>query len=326
MGVAQSEGVARDERGREEHTAPTREASRLAAWIGGIYVLVSVAWIGTTDWLVDRFTLDPSAWQTAKGVGFVVASGLLIFVLVRVNVGRILEARRKLQKTLDELALSHERTERFISHVKRAREDERAHVARELHDALGSTFTGLKLLAQSKPSDETMALIASSCDEGIQVVRRLSTELRPAVLDQLGLAAAIDWLASRWEESTGLPVIRALPEEVPIAKDDAIHVFRIVQEALTNVARHANASQVEISVDANDSRLVLIVADDGRGLDVPLAHESFGLVNMHERARMLGGTLKVRPRTPSGVSITLTVPASAPARPRPDHDARTTTP
>ncbi|MBX3248054.1 MAG: sensor histidine kinase [Myxococcales bacterium] len=258
---------------------------------------------------MDRFATTPSAWQTAKGVGFVLASGSLIFALVRAAVRRILEARAKLERTLEDLATSHERTERFVSHIKRAREDERARLARELHDALGSTFTGLKLLAQSPQNDETMALIASTCDEGILLVRRLATELRPAVLDQLGLAAALDWLAGRWEDSTGLPVVRSLPEDVPVAKDDAIHVFRIAQEALTNVARHAGATRVELSLELSTAgELVLTIIDDGRGLDVPMDHESFGLANMHERARMLGGRLSLEPRHPSGLSVRLLMP------------------
>jgi PAS domain S-box-containing protein len=212
------------------------------------------------------------------------------------------------------------RVRELANRLQSAREAERSHVAREIHDELGQALTGLKFevsylsrqVARENPElGERIERVASMIDGTIVSVRRIATNLRPLILDELGLFDAILWLVKQFEERTRIPCAVELPESQPDwSRDRATAVFRILQEALTNIARHSEATRAEVSVSLEDGRVVLEVRDDGRGItaDQAGAWESFGLLGMQERAAMFGGALAIGPGDPHGTTVTVTMP------------------
>jgi len=220
----------------------------------------------------------------------------------------------------EELRESREQLRQLALAQERAREAERTQIARELHDELGSALTGLKmdvswLLGRLPPdaaadrarAEETLKLINGTVD----VVRRMSADLRPGVLDDLGLGSAIRWLAAQFGGRAGLEITTTGLDAIPdtITGDRATAVFRILQEALTNVARHAQATAVEISTSTDDGILRLEVRDDGSGYvpRPPGGRVSLGILGMQERAAAWDGDVTVVP-TPNGTVVLLQMP------------------
>lgn len=222
------------------------------------------------------------------------------------------------------------------AHLESAREEERRGIAREIHDELGQALTAIKMdiaWILRRASAETplpresllekLAAMSDVTDQVIQQVRRISSELRPGVLDDLGLIAAIEWLAQEFEEKTGtLCVVRSNATDAPVGHALATAVFRIFQEALTNVARHARAQHVEVKVELSAESLVLEVRDDGVGISPEAAQSptSLGLLGVRERAHRLGGSVTVRPGTPKGTTLSLRVPVVGARREAPAED------
>ncbi|OGQ25358.1 MAG: hypothetical protein A2138_02355 [Deltaproteobacteria bacterium RBG_16_71_12] len=219
---------------------------------------------------------------------------------------------------------------RALSHrLQTVRDEEAGRIARELHDELGQMLTGLKmelarvrrLCAQDHiehAGAEALEQMTAQVDGAIEAVRRISSDLHPPVLDRLGLAAALDWLARDREEKAGLAIplhVEGLTE--PVESLVATTVFRVMQEALTNVIRHAGASVVTVDLVERDAILTLTIHDDGQGIDPAAAvgARSLGILGMHERARLIGGSLSVSGAAGAGTTITLTVPRR-PAEPR----------
>lgn len=210
--------------------------------------------------------------------------------------------------------------QRYASHVTSVREEERGEIAREIHDDLGQDLTALKLQLErvrrsAAPGDEAarsrIADMQTQIAETVQKVRDLTTYLRPAVLEHLGLVDALDWLGERVAENTGLPCrVRTELGDVPLPPDRAIHVFRVAQEALTNAVRHAGASAAVVELVASDGRLRMRVLDDGKGFAAEEleSRDSYGVVGMRERARVLGGTFELRNRSEGGAEVVLEVP------------------
>jgi signal transduction histidine kinase len=205
-----------------------------------------------------------------------------------------------------------------------AEEAQRKRMAREIHDALGQALTALKLdiawLAGRLPEDDAslrtrakaMEELASST---IQEVRRLSAELRPAILDDYGLLAAIRWQVGDFEKRTGLRYALALPAaEIAWGEERCTAAFRILQEALTNVVRHAQAEKVTVALwQEKQGDLVLEVRDDGRGISTEQASapDSLGLLGMRERALLHDGTLTVAGGPGGGTTVTLRMPCES---------------
>jgi PAS domain S-box-containing protein len=212
------------------------------------------------------------------------------------------------------------RVRELAAHLQSAREAERTHVAREIHDELGQALTGLKLevsyLARragdgSGAMRERLDGVGSLIDGTIASVRRIAAELRPQILDELGLLEAIRWQVQEFERRTEISCALELPEaELDWSTDRATAMFRILQEALTNVARHAGATRASVQVTRLEDRVVLEVSDDGRGITKEQASDSptFGLLGMRERARMFGGTLKVESGERRGTTVTVSMP------------------
>jgi signal transduction histidine kinase len=219
------------------------------------------------------------------------------------------------------------------AHVETALEDERTGIAREIHDELGQSLTALKMdiawvqrrTAPGAPPHppaelaERLAAMAGLTDEIIQQVRKISAELRPGVLDDLGLVAAIEWQAQEFETRRGTTcVVHASTTDVEVDRRLATAVFRIFQEALTNVTRHACAKHVEVRVDVARSGVDLEVRDDGVGIpaDAALSPKSLGLIGIRERAHRFGGTVAVSSFQPHGTLLKLHVPLSSQGAPR----------
>jgi signal transduction histidine kinase len=206
--------------------------------------------------------------------------------------------------------------------VESVREDERTGIAREIHDVLGQALTALKMdlawlarqAAGQEPLVEKLRSMSEATDEIIQQVRRISTELRPGVLDDLGLLAAIEWQAQEFEERTGtLCTVESNVGDAPLPRDVSTALFRIFQEALTNVARHAEAREVAVHLWLADGELRMEVRDDGRGITVAQAGNprSLGLLGIRERARRLGGGAAIAAGPSGGTVVWVHVPRTS---------------
>ncbi|MBI2375682.1 MAG: HAMP domain-containing protein [Deltaproteobacteria bacterium] len=216
---------------------------------------------------------------------------------------------------------------RALSHrLQAARDEEAGRIARELHDQLGQMLTGLKMelstvcracprRADPLAEDQAIAKMSEQIDDAIDSVRRIASELRPPVLDRLGLAAAIDWLARDREAKSGLAIILNVKNvSEPIDGLVSITVFRIVQEALTNVVRHAGATEVSVDLVGNETTLSLTIQDNGKGIE-PAATEgpqSLGILGMRERVHLLGGAFRMQGEPGNGTTIVVEVPRAPP--------------
>ncbi|MGH3015430.1 MAG: GAF domain-containing sensor histidine kinase, partial [Gaiellaceae bacterium] len=204
-----------------------------------------------------------------------------------------------------------------VRRVVEAQELERARLARELHDETGQALTsillGLKPLEQTALSDETVAAVASVRElvvSTLQDVRRLAVELRPSALDDFGLVSAVERLAETFREQTGMQVdleTQLGEERLPGAVETAL--YRIVQEALTNIVKHAEASRVSILLTRKDGSALAVVEDDGLGFDPGAARdEGLGLVGMRERVALVGGRLRIESAMGAGATLVAEVP------------------
>ncbi|MDH5540634.1 MAG: sensor histidine kinase, partial [Rhizobacter sp.] len=226
------------------------------------------------------------------------------------------------------LARSRGELRRLSARLTDAREEERRRIARELHDELGQRLTALKMelsgLQQRLP-DATqharMATMLEMVDDTVASVRRIATDLRPLMLDDLGLNAAIEWLAHGWARRMGIAVkLRLGAQDPPVNEATAIALYRMAQEALTNVARHAGATEARIELQQLADKVLLVVQDNGVGFSDPghYREDSHGVLGMRERAYMLGGRLETGNAPGGGARVVVHLPivsatAQAPA-------------
>ena len=208
---------------------------------------------------------------------------------------------------------------RLAAHQEQIREDERKRIAGEIHDELGGLLTGIKayvcvaqerFMRQGHPADPQLTDAAQLATTAMASVRRIITDLRPSILDQLGVWAAIEWYAGQIEKQSGLrcrvDIDEATTAELDVKSSNA--VFRIVQEALTNVVRHARASRIDIKVRQAEGAVTVAVADDGNGRAGSGTRETWGIAGMHERARHCGAELSVIARHLQGTTVALRLP------------------
>lgn len=231
------------------------------------------------------------------------------------------ERRRADERLREHAAALRSLTER----LQVVREEEGRRIARELHDELGQSLTGLRIdlswidrrLAAAGGTEAIaelrgrVAAMTEQLDETVRTVRRISSELRPMVLDDLGLPAAIEWQLHEYQKRTGIRCEAHLPpEETAIPPDRATAVFRILTESLTNVVRHAAATRVEVALAIDEHEVRLDVADNGRGMPGGTAggRRSLGILGMEERARALGGTVGFEARPGGGTRVVLRLP------------------
>ncbi len=235
------------------------------------------------------------------------------------------ELEERVRERTKELAGSQRQLRNLYAHLQSLREEERMNIAREIHDDLGQTLTALKmdlLWIAGKLSDdkemlkEKLKADVKHIDETIQAVKRVCTELRPAILDHLGLAAAIEWQCEEFQKRTGTKCkIVIAPAEMEVETDLRIALFRVFQEALTNVVRHANATEMEISLTRTPSSILLEIADNGVGITEEELSKggSFGLLGMRERVFPWGGEVRVSGTRNKGTTVEVTIPITSEA-------------
>ena len=261
----------------------------------------------TTDWT-----------ELVGGAGsamvFVVVYFLVQYVTGHQRAEKILaqseEQSRKLSEELRALG----------ARLQSIREEQSIRIARQIHDELGQTLTALKMnaawLERNLSKDrgsllERIRSLVEISDSGIQTVRKIASELRPGVLHELGLVAAIEWQAKEFGDRTGIHCeFISSDETIPSSPDQATAAFRILQEALTNVWRHADANKVEICLNAENSNLILEVRDDGKGISESeiSSSKSLGLLGIRERAHILGGKVDIGRMMEKGTELTVSIP------------------
>lgn len=229
------------------------------------------------------------------------------------NITELKEAYNKLEESQKQL-------QALAEYLEKIREEERTYIAREIHDDLGQTLTALKIdlswlnknYTQTKniPSNKIKGMI-DLVDQTIKSVQRISSKLRPGILDDLGLVATIEWATSEFEKRTDIKCnLNINPKNIILSENISIALFRIYQEILTNISRHANAKTVEIKIDKKKDYISLFVNDDGKGIDEKKIDDpkSLGLLGIKERVRGLGGTLEIKGIKGKGTKIKIILP------------------
>jgi signal transduction histidine kinase len=218
---------------------------------------------------------------------------------------------------------SHEQLRALSVYLQYVREEERTRIAREVHDELGQQLTKLKmdlawlggrLPRALRPLLDKIHDMSAHVDSTIQSVRRIATELRPGILDDLGLVAALEWQANEFQTRTGIECqVASNLQDTLLDADLNTAFFRIFQETLTNIMRHANATRVEVSAMRRDGALILTVHDNGRGIQPGeiTDRRSIGLLGMEERAALLGGEFKIEGEPGRGPGVTVKIPMAA---------------
>jgi signal transduction histidine kinase len=230
--------------------------------------------------------------------------------------------RREHTRAEEKLQRSHDQLRALTGHLQFVREEERTRIAREVHDELGQALTGLRLdlswlsgkLSGARAPQRKIKTMSAQIDATIQAVRRIATELRPGVLDSLGLAAAIEWQAAEFQERTGIQCeLKIEVTETMWEREFSTACFRIFQETLTNITRHARATHVAVRLAQDGADLLLTVSDNGRGItDKKITHPgSIGLIGMKERAAQAGGDVSFLRSPAGGTTVTLRVPLAA---------------
>lgn len=222
------------------------------------------------------------------------------------------------KRTEEERQQKEEALRRLSAHLESVREEQSAKIAREVHDELGGTLTMLKLglaallekTPENEPLRQRLESLLSLADTAVKTVKRISSALRPVLLDTLGLAATIRRHAEEFSRLTGIRTELHLPEYIRLSPERSTAVFRIVQEALSNVARHAKATEVAVRARKAKGELLVEIADNGRGIvAADLAKtNSFGILGMRERSQYLGGNLGIQGPPDQGTTLALRLP------------------
>jgi signal transduction histidine kinase len=224
----------------------------------------------------------------------------------------------ELHRKSERLKESEDKLRRLAAHLISVREEERAHIAREIHDELGQVLTGIKMevgwlqkrLSEPQLLEKTESM-SKLIDSTVQTVRKIATGLRPEMLDDMGLVAAIGWQAKDFQKRTGIRCrVKLPPETTKLDIDVATTAFRIFQEILTNVARHSRATRVDIDLGVSDAQVTLDVHDNGVGIaesDLN-GRKSLGLLGMHERALLFGGEVNITGAPGHGTRVAVTIP------------------
>ncbi|MBN1856029.1 MAG: PAS domain-containing protein [Dehalococcoidia bacterium] len=238
--------------------------------------------------------------------------GELSLISVSRDVTERYQFEERLRRSEDELR-------QLAAHIESVREEERTGIARELHDELGQSLTALKMdiswisrhLCDGRPDiTAKLSSMISLTEFTIETVQRISSELRPGILDDLGLSSAIEWLAIGFQERSGIACNVDLDEELEMSGNPATVLFRICQESLTNAARHSEAQRITITLRKVDTSAVLTVSDNGRGItEAEISRsDSLGIIGMRERVRALGGHIEISGAQGKGTSVRVSLP------------------
>jgi two-component system sensor histidine kinase UhpB len=222
---------------------------------------------------------------------------------------------RTFNEMLDRLEAERRESARMALVVQ---EDERRRIARELHDEVGQTLTGVMLqvegLAAVIPEElrEQLEELRETARSGTEDVRRIARQLRPEALEDLGLQSALAALANAFAEQAHVRIDRRLEQMLPLSREEELVIYRVAQEALTNVARHAEARKVELALERHNQQIVLTVRDNGRGLEPGALPSSYGIRGMRERAMLIGARLVIDRPAGGGTQVQLFIPVERP--------------
>lgn len=249
---------------------------------------------------------------------------ITVFIIEGILLSWLIEKLRFASQKIQE---SREELRALTEQQRTVREDEQKRIAREIHDELGQVLTGLKMdihflnrrVASADSSSSRLEIsnnlndLSKTIDGTISSVRRIASELRPSILDDFGLIAAIEWQTQEFERKTKIPCFfRSDTDSIDLGPESNTSVFRIFQETLTNIARHANAKKVFVNFERAKSEIVMTVRDDGSGVDPDSLKRkrSLGILGMQERSRLIGAELDIGAAPGGGTSVALRVPAS----------------
>jgi signal transduction histidine kinase len=269
-------------------------------------------------------SLSLSRWITLTGtllnMILVAVATRLVYLDIRRRTALTAELRdQKLQLEREVEARTHELVE-LSTHLQNVAEREKASLARELHDELGGLLVGARMdiswaeqqFAKNNPDlKQRLHRVQQNLSAGVDLKRRIIEELRPTLLDNVGLFAALRWQFKESCGNAGLKCIESYPDDEPRFKSEAsIALFRIAQEAFSNILKHAGAKTADISLDMDDETLLMRIADDGKGIPVGrlTAIGSHGLASMRHRVRALGGRLDVRSPASGGTLLIVQIP------------------
>lgn len=235
------------------------------------------------------------------------------------------DARRAREQAVAQLEASERRLAELTEHLQTSIEQERASIAREIHDDIGGALTAVRFdvawIGRHSSDSEMQEHATSAADmlqHAIGASQRIMMNLRPPILEQ-GLVAAVQWLATGFERRSGIPArVASSSETLHVAADVQLVAYRTAQEALTNISKHAHPSSVRIDLADTEGVLTLEVTDDGQGIDPAMLDKpkAFGLKGLQERARTVGGWLDISSRPGHGTSVILSVPLTSPSSPQ----------
>ncbi len=238
----------------------------------------------------------------------------------------ILVDRSRRNHALRELEASRREMRSLASHLQDLREEERKTIAREVHDELGGFLTALKMdlsllesgLAPGGARPPALASAEDLVNQALSLARRIATDLRPRLLDDFGLVPAIEWQIAEFRRRARIRCdLETSPEGLGVGRDLALSIYRVLQESLTNVARHSGASRVKVRLTVDAEAVSLVVSDNGKGIEPARAEgpASFGLIGMRERAERFGGTVRVDGTPGKGTTIAVSIPLPVEERP-----------
>lgn len=289
-----------------------REILRTRVAIGLLSAFILAA--GLVAVLLIGNVLTRPLREVAAGAGRIAAGELAYRVPAtrEDEIGRLAGAFNDMAAKVAERDASLRQLSRRLLSIQ---EQERVRIAREVHDELGQALTAMKidlqqLAREHAPLAAPLGTIARTIDDTVDLVRRIAADLRPAILDDLGVTAALEQQLRRVRESTGIRTTLVVSDEPQLDMLTGVTLYRIAQEGLANVVRHAQASEVEVSLEVREAAVVLEIRDNGAGITAEQIADrrSLGLLGMRERAELLGGSVEIAGRAGEGTVLTATLP------------------
>jgi signal transduction histidine kinase len=296
--------------------------------VGAVVLMATAIWLMHYTGMASASYLEsaqPPDLSHAVRISYLSAAGIGAVALTVLAAALATSTWDRLQKQSALLLGANEQLRALSARLQSAREEEGTRIAREIHDELGGALTILRWdleavdegLSEFKDQSQTqtmrtkIAAMMRLTDTIVNTVRRISSELRPIALDELGLIEAIEWQAQQFQSRTGITVeCDSPPVDIELNREKATAVFRIFQEALTNVLRHAQATRVEVNIKEAAGEFVLTIRDNGRGIteNQKSGSHSLGLLGMQERAHLIGGQIEIAGSEGRETVITLRIP------------------